>query len=281
LILQDLNKYGTPRYRLVVRISNKNVLCQVTYATMTGDRVVCQAGSQELKQFGLTTGFTSYAAAYCAGLMVARRLLTKFGMDKMFVGVKEADGKDYDVSADKEAVQQSRRPFKACLDLGLTRSTIGNRVYGAMKGACDGGLHVPHSVKKFPGFEKEEGQKKGQYNAEVHMDRIYGCHVDEYMDKLKEKSEDDYNKQFGKWDKCLKANKVETVEDLFKSLHQKVRANPVYKPTKKNAEKVQWVDKEKTVIKTSKGTYKRDRKLTYDQRKTRVQEKMKFAFGEE
>jgi len=38
------------------------------------------------------------------------------------------------------------------LDVGLVRTTCGNRVFGALKGACDGGLHIPHSTKRFPGF---------------------------------------------------------------------------------------------------------------------------------
>jgi hypothetical protein len=28
-----------------------------------------------------------------------------------------------------------------------------------MKGACDGGLHIPHSAKRFPGYKKD-GEKR-------------------------------------------------------------------------------------------------------------------------
>ena len=42
--------------------------------------------------------------------------------------------------------------LRAHLDVGLTRTTTGNRVFGAMKGAADGGLKIPHSVKRFPGL---------------------------------------------------------------------------------------------------------------------------------
>lgn len=50
------------------------------------------------------------------------------------------------------------------LDVGLARTTTGARVFGAMKGAVDGGLNVPHSLKRFPGYDAEA--KK--FNAEVH-----------------------------------------------------------------------------------------------------------------
>merc|ERR1712146_140714 len=116
---------------------------------MGGDFCIAQATSQELSRWGLTTGFTSYSAAYATGLLVARRLLTKYNMADMFKGAKTIDGADYDVSADVEAVKQDRRPFKAILDIGTTKPTTGNRVFGALKGACDGGLHVPHSVTKY------------------------------------------------------------------------------------------------------------------------------------
>lgn len=39
-LLQDKNKYNTPKYRLVVRFTNTDVVCQVAYATLAGDVVV-------------------------------------------------------------------------------------------------------------------------------------------------------------------------------------------------------------------------------------------------
>jgi len=40
---------------------------------------------------------------------------------------------------------------RAYLDIGLARTTTGARIFGAMKGAADGGIDIPHSVKRFPG----------------------------------------------------------------------------------------------------------------------------------
>jgi len=279
MIVQDLNKYGTQKYRLVTRITNSRVIAQVIYATTKGDFCIAQAHSQELKKWGLTTGFTSYASAYATGLLVARRLLTKLGMADMFKGVagEQVDGKDYDVSADANVVKLSRRPFKAILDIGLVRSTIGNRVFGVLKGACDGGLHVPHNVKKFPGYEKAEGGQKAMYHAEAHRDRIFGCHIDEYMEKLKNSSETEYKRQFSQWDACLKKTKQESVEDLFIAIHKGIRESPAYKKTTHSKKQVNYTDKAKTIIKTAKGIYRRDRKLTYAQRKANLQQKLQIA----
>jgi len=51
----------------------------------------------------------------------------------------------------------------ALLDIGLVRTTVGNRVFGVLKGATDGGLYVPHNNKRFPGYAKED--EKESYNA--------------------------------------------------------------------------------------------------------------------
>lgn len=36
--------------------------------------IVCAAYSHELPKYGVTVGLTNYAAAYCTGLLVARRV---------------------------------------------------------------------------------------------------------------------------------------------------------------------------------------------------------------
>jgi large subunit ribosomal protein L5e len=67
---------------------------------------------------------------------------------------------DY-AALESKGKENLRKPFKAFLDVGLARITTGNKVFGAMKGAVDAGVHIPHSVKKFPGFKKTKGNKKG------------------------------------------------------------------------------------------------------------------------
>lgn len=34
LVVQDKNKYNTPKYRMIVRFSNKDIICQVQLATL-------------------------------------------------------------------------------------------------------------------------------------------------------------------------------------------------------------------------------------------------------
>lgn len=63
-----------------MRFSNRDITCQIQYATIAGDIVVATAYSHELKEFGLKQGLTNYAAAYCTGLLLARRVLTKFNL---------------------------------------------------------------------------------------------------------------------------------------------------------------------------------------------------------
>lgn len=89
LVCQDKNKYNAPKYRLVVRFSNRYVNCQIAYATIEGDKILCQANSRELERYGLKTGLKNYAAAYCTGLLCARRLLQQLGLDELYEGQEE------------------------------------------------------------------------------------------------------------------------------------------------------------------------------------------------
>jgi len=75
LVCQEKNKYDSRKYRLVVRRTNARILTQIIYSTMTGDRVLCSAESDELKRHGLTAGLTNYSSAYATGFLIARRLL--------------------------------------------------------------------------------------------------------------------------------------------------------------------------------------------------------------
>ena len=275
MIIQDKNKYNTPKYRFVARITNQRVICQVAYATIQGDRVLCEAQSTELRKYGLESGLANYAACYATGLLLARRLLNKTGLDKLYAGNQKVDGQDYDVVNDVK--EGERKPFKAVLDVGLVATTTGNRVFGCLKGACDGGLHIPHSNKRYPGFSKE-GDKE-TYNAKVHRERIFGVHVQNYMKYVKENPFEGYNEQqFKKWSETLKKAGVDSVEKLYTKIHAEIRKNPA-RPAKKEHKKThKFTDKKKTVIETPSGRkYKRDRKLTLEERKKRVEKKIAKA----
>uniref|UniRef100_A0A3Q1FR48 Ribosomal protein L5 n=1 Tax=Acanthochromis polyacanthus TaxID=80966 RepID=A0A3Q1FR48_9TELE len=140
LVVQDKNKYNTPKYRMIVRFSNRDICCQIAYAKIEGDQIVCAAYSHELPKYGIAVGLTNYAAAYCTGLLLARRLLQKFGMDQVYEGQVEVTGDEFNV----ESVDGQPGAFTCYLDAGLARTTTGNKVFGALKGAVDGGLAIPH-----------------------------------------------------------------------------------------------------------------------------------------
>lgn len=276
MVVQDKNKYDTKKYRFVVRRTNSKIICQVIYTTLKGDKILCQAISSELKKYGLEKGLTNYSAAYCTGLLCARRLLKNLKMDTLYNGVTESDGKVYDVYEAGDV--KERRPFKAFLDVGIVRTTTGNRVFGAMKGACDGGLYIPHNNKRFPGYAKGD-DKKGNFDADVHRMHIYGGHVEEYMDKLEAENSEKAKRRFGKWNAFFEKTGCETLEQLYKKVHAAIRKDPSLTKSKKKNEPKKFADKAKTIVQTSKGKYKRDRKLTKEQRKAGVQNRIKAAMA--
>jgi len=221
LIIQDKNKYNTPKYRLVVRFSNTTVTTQIVYARIEGDVVLSAAYSSELPKYGVKVGLSNYAAAYCTGLLLARRLLKKLKLDGVYAGVKEASGAEYYV----ENVDGKPGAFQCFLDVGLRRTTTGAKLFGALKGAADGGLNVPHSTKRFPGFQD------GQYKAAVHRNHIMGGHVANYMKELQSNDEDAYKKQFSKY--IANGVTADSVEAMYKKAHAAIRANPEHKSTLK------------------------------------------------
>jgi large subunit ribosomal protein L5e len=214
LIFQEKDKYDAKKYRLCVRRTNKRIIAQIIYSTLAGDKVMCTADSKELRGHGLTAGLTNYAASYCTGLLVARRLLTDKKMHDMFKGTDKVDGSHY-CSGDKKDTE--RRPFKAFLDVGLVRTTTGNRVFGALKGACDGGLNVPHKDKRFPGAHMSKAEvvtntrgraqqlekAKPVFDPKEHREHIFGGHVQKYYDELKKDNQQKFKKQFSKWEVAL------------------------------------------------------------------------------
>merc|ERR1711862_237216 len=122
--------------------------------------VVAAAYSHELPRYGVKVGLTNYAAAYCTGLLLARRILQKFSLDSVYKGNDNIDGTMYCVE-DEDGAPGA---FRACLDVGLARTSTGAKVFAALKGAVDGGLDIPHSERRFPGYDSESKS----LNADVH-----------------------------------------------------------------------------------------------------------------
>jgi len=256
LITQDKNKYNTPKYRLVVRFSNRYVICAIHSSELVGDKCLCTATSKELPRYGLKNGLKNFAAAYCTGLLCARRMLQKVGLDEVYEGNEEPEGEVVSTEAGKktyfvEELDDDKRPFKCILDVGVTSTTTGHRVFAAMKGATDGGLDIPHNHKRFAGYDKEAKE----FDAEAMKDRIFGAHVSEYMEKLMDEDNAKYQQLFA--DYIKEGVEPDAMEELYSSVHEAIREDP--SPAEKEEFEVE--DRE---------TYKKTPKLSYEERKARV-----------
>uniref|UniRef100_A0A8I5YPL9 Large ribosomal subunit protein uL18 n=1 Tax=Pongo abelii TaxID=9601 RepID=A0A8I5YPL9_PONAB len=65
LVIQDKNEYSTPKYRMIVRVTNRDIVSQIAYARIEGDMIVCTAYVHELPKYGVKVDLTNYAAARC------------------------------------------------------------------------------------------------------------------------------------------------------------------------------------------------------------------------
>jgi len=250
LICQDKNKYNSPKYRFVVRVTNRDVVCQIVYARIVGDFVMTAAYSHELPRFGLPVGLTNYAACYATGLLLARRLLKNLKLDTQYEGKTKADGELFSV----EPIEDGPRPFYALLDVGLARTTTGARMFACLKGALDGGLNIPHSETRFRGYDQE----KGKYDAAAARKVIFAEHVSAYMKTLQSEDPEHYESHFSQYIKHQITHDKLTA--TIKKTHETIRANPDHVPKKST-----FTGKTKRFGRV---------KLTLSQRKDRIRQKL-------
>merc|ERR1711981_554329 len=194
LVSQSKNKFATPKYRFVVRFTNKDIICQVISSKIKGDITHAAAYARELPRYGLKVGLTNYAAAYCVGLLCARRLLKSKGLDSKFIGTEEVTAEFEDCFVANEEDEEGCNAFHALLDVGLKPTTLGSKIFSAMKGAFDGGLEIPHSNKKFYGYDADE--------------KKFAKYVEHGVD-------------------------ADGMEDMYIAVHKAIRANPEHVPTEK------------------------------------------------
>ncbi len=228
------------------------MICQVVYAEINGDKVLCSANSKELIKHGLTTGLKNYAAAYCTGLLLARRLLKQVGLDETYSGVEEPTGEVVSTEVNGRTyfvgeVDDEKRPFRALLDVGIKNTTTGAKVFGAMKGASDGGLDIPHSNKRFPGFNRDTKQ----FDAATHKARIMGEHIADYMREMEEDDEENFKRHFSRYLEDGVA--ADEMEELYEKVHASIREDPA----RVSGEKFAAIDK----------SFRKTQKKTYEQRK--------------
>jgi len=221
LVSQDKTKYNSPKYRLVVRFTNKDIVAQIAYSKIGGDFIIASAYGHELPRYGVHVGLTNYAAAYCVGLLLARRLLTKLKLADKYVGQTEVNGEDYYV----EAVGDGPNPFYALLDVGLARTSTGAKLFSVLKGATDGGIEVPHGESRFVGYDHEASELK----SETLRKYLFGGHVADYMRLLADENEEKYKKVFSRY--IAKGVTADGLEGVYKKAHAAIRADP--SPAKK------------------------------------------------
>ncbi len=114
--------------RLVIRKSLKNLLMQIVEYEQKGDKVIVSSHTRELmKKYGWKYTGGNLPSAYLTGLLIGKKALAK---------------------KCKEAI----------VDLGMQSPMKGTRLYAAIKGAIDAGMHIPHSVEKFPPLERIRGE---------------------------------------------------------------------------------------------------------------------------
>ena len=116
--------------RAVVRVSNTRVTCQMINWSAGGDMVVASVtGSDLTKKYDWPADFSqkSVPACYLAGFALGKEAISK--------GCTEA-----------------------VLDIGLAGSTVGGRVFSALKGMIDAGMEIPHSDVVLPEDDRINGE---------------------------------------------------------------------------------------------------------------------------
>ncbi len=133
---------GVPR--LIVRRSNRYLIVQVVQSEVAQDKVIFTANSKELLKYGWpkTKSIKNIAAGYLLGALCAVK------------------AKKYKIS-------------RVIADLGLQRSTKGNRLHAVIKGAADNGLDIKYSKDIVPPKERLEGEKlKTKVNVQEIREKI-------------------------------------------------------------------------------------------------------------
>ena len=157
--------------RIVIRKSLKNITVQIMKYTPDGDIIVIGANSKELeKKFGWKFPRSNLPAAYLTGYLLGKKAIKK--------NIKDA-----------------------ILDIGLTNSIKGSKIYSALKGVLDAGLNVPCSKEMLP-----------------NEDSIKGAKIVDYAKKLLERGK--YDKIFSS---CVKKGiKVEDLPKHFEEVKGKI-----------------------------------------------------------
>lgn len=141
------------RPRMVVRTSNKHTTVQFIEAKLEGDLVLASAKSSELaKEYGWGFSTGNLPASYLTGLLAGKR-----------------------------AVEQGLQ--NAILDIGLRGASKGARVFGALKGALDAGVEIPHGEEVLPEESRLRGEHVSAYGKMLSEKERTGFQFSQYFSK--------------------------------------------------------------------------------------------------
>lgn len=143
--------------RLVVRISNANVIVQVIKIKLDGDETIVSAHSNELRNMGWLASKKNISAAYLTAYLCGKKALNN--------GVESA-----------------------ILDIGLKSPIKGSKVFAALKGAVDAGLDIPYGESVIPEESRIRGEDIANY-AEFLDDEEMKKHFSKYLENGLEPTE--------------------------------------------------------------------------------------------
>lgn len=118
--------------RLIIRISNRRIIAQVARYGEEGDKIMVTVDSTMLQEYGWKGHTANTPSAYLTGYLA---------------GTKAA----------KEGLEE------AVLDIGLATPVKGSKIFAALKGAIDGGIHVSHDPEVFPDDSRIKGEHIAEY----------------------------------------------------------------------------------------------------------------------
>lgn len=131
--------------RMVVRKTNNQTIVQFVKYKESGDNIIAQAVSNELKNnFNWKYSTSNTPSAYVTGFLAANRAIDE--------GVKES-----------------------VLDIGRQRPVKGSKVFASLKGALDAGITILHDEKKIPSEDRILGK---------HIDEKIATEVDTIKKKI-------------------------------------------------------------------------------------------------
>jgi hypothetical protein len=120
--------------------------------------------------------------------------------------------------------------------------TTGSRVFVVVKGASEGGIFIPHSDKRFPGYDTETRRWTLNAKAKVLKKYIFGGHASEYTTSLEEDerywylwhSTLSFKRQFSTYKYIAHGVESDDIAEIYEKAHAAIWENPMcqYKTSK-------------------------------------------------